>query len=980
MSNFLENDMNLPGVITHVEADYSYGFDSSLFGTTDAEIVIGTAFDGPTGVLTKVFSVEHAIYTFGDAYDSKKRQEATLIPGVKDAWDRGCRTIYCMRIGGKDVYKDFNFKVDSKYKLRLRSMFPSNGCKECYVLFSGSAGAETLSFYKPTNRATVKEKMRGVATGNKTVIKNSINLYGQGLTRNDRLVDLINKFNAHPFNNVLLMSIIDENGNDVTGSPETYELSIGALYKGAYFIGRENTASTVPAVTKTRFVYVNNEDQKPYSKFEGKYYRELVKNTDVSVAYPIFGSKKELTADFQKASVLMAEEWDFLEVGEASDKLFIPDTVDYEETRLSKFDIYERLGSGYAITAHAIRRVKKDKNGNEIELTPRIKESAMDDPNHIMAIEDGIYSVLESSNAKYRVLTCANADDSINGKLPRADKFRAAVANDTEILKGDVVATAVVDRDDLKAPRDYVISFERLPEDLEAIDMTKVDVDDIRKIVAERNPNLAATDYAIGTLVVNSNGKIERVNGDKFEELAPAVVDGMKFVVFAQDGSVSIKDADATGALIPVVPTKDYVLADVMDSVFVFDALTGKNLGDLNTLGSEDLDKLTIAATNLAGITNHVVIRSNMFDTMTVDELINDLNNHAVMDRLFRLQLSEQGALEKDDFVDEAQFASQAFAQEAKAAVLDESGNVIEAAIAAVPAEEVAVADRVLTYDYTKYIPFRTNDNFLRQLAQHCTQTEYHTGPTHGVMGCKIMSNVGLAAVANRVSDILSRDFDLYAKNVIGQNIHDANDLPYPIGKNVSLVLGQYVVTVGQSHYRYISNGAAGYAGYVTTLPLDQSSTGQPISLPDLSYQFTKTQLGNLTKAGIVTFRDSFTRGTVVTDGITMAPADSIFRRLSTSRIVGGVEELIRAAAEPFIGKENHQANRNSLNTAIKSELDKIIGVLIENYDFKMNTDPTIAKFSYIEIFYQIVPIYEIREVRNSIKMVDAITTTTVGA
>ena len=47
MSNFLENDMNLPGVITHVEADYSYGFDSSLFGSTDSEIVIGTAFDGP---------------------------------------------------------------------------------------------------------------------------------------------------------------------------------------------------------------------------------------------------------------------------------------------------------------------------------------------------------------------------------------------------------------------------------------------------------------------------------------------------------------------------------------------------------------------------------------------------------------------------------------------------------------------------------------------------------------------------------------------------------------------------------------------------------------------------------------------------------------------------------------------------------------------------------------------------------------------
>jgi hypothetical protein len=980
MSNIFQDEITLPGVITHVEADYSYGFDSSLFGTTDPEIIIGTAFNGPTGVLTPVYSVEHAIYTFGDAYDSKKRQEASLIPEVKNAWDRGCRTIYCMRIGGKEMYKDFNLKIDSKYKLRIKSMFPSDGGKECYVLFDGSAGAEVLSFYKPINRATVAEKMRGVASGNKTVIKNSISLYDQGLTRDDRLIDLISKFNAHRFNNVLLMSIVDENGNDVTGSPETYELSIGALYKGAYFIGRSNTVAAVPAITKTRFVYVSNEDQKPYSKFDGKYYRELVKNTDVSAAYPIFGSKKELTADFQKGSVLMATEWDFLEIAEASDKLFAPDKVDYEEVALSAFEIYRRLGCGFAVTAHAIRRVKKDKDGNEIELAPRIKESAADDANHIAPIEDGIYSILQGSNAKYRVLTCVNADDSINGKLPRAIDFRIAVANDAEILNGDVIATAAVDQKDLKAARNYTVSFEHLPEDLEAIDMEKVDVSVIRKIVVERNMDLSASDYAAGEMVVNSKGQLERVNGDSFEVLEPAAVADMKLLVFALDGSVSVKDVDASGALVDVVPSKEYLLADVMDSVFVFEAATGRNLGDLKALGSDEIDKLTVAATNLPGVANKVVVRSNMFDTMTVEELVNDLNEHAVFSRLFHLELSEQGSLEKDDFVSEAQFASQAFGQEAKVAVLDEKGNEIQAAIAEVPAEEIAIVDRILTYDYSKYIPFRTNDNFLRQLAQHCTQTELKTGPTHGVMGVKVMTNTGISAVAKKVSDILERDFDLYAKNIYGHNMLDANSLPYPIGKNVSLVFGQYAVTVGQNNYRYISNGAAGYAGFVTTLPLDQSSTGQPISLPELSYQLTNSQLGQLTKAGIVTFHDSFTRGTVVTDGITMAPADSIFRRLSTSRIVGACEELIRAAAEPFIGKENHQANRNALNTAIKGELDKIVGVLIENYDFKMNSDPTLAKFSYIEIFYQIIPIYEIREVRNSIKMVDSITTTTVGA
>ena len=123
-----------------------------------------------------------------------------------------------------------------------------------------------------------------------------------------------------------------------------------------------------------------------------------------------------------------------------------------------------------------------------------------------------------------------------------------------------------------------------------------------------------------------------------------------------------------------------------------------------------------------------------------------------------------------------------------------------------------------------------------------------------------------------------------------------------------------------------------------------------------------------------MTFKRSYTSGIVVTDGVTMAPADSIFRRLETSRIGNAVEELIRAAGEPFIGKENHQANRDALNTAIRSNLDKIKGTLINSYEFEMNTDPRIAKFSYIEINYQVVPIYEIREIRNSIKMVDTIT------
>ena len=88
---------------------------------------------------------------------------------------------------------------------------------------------------------------------------------------------------------------------------------------------------------------------------------------------------------------------------------------------------------------------------------------------------------------------------------------------------------------------------------------------------------------------------------------------------------------------------------------------------------------------------------------------------------------------------------------------------------------------------------------------------------------------------------------------------------------------------------------------------------------------------------------------------------------------MGAVEELIRQAAEPYIGKQNHPANRNSLNTAIKSKLEKIKGTLIEAYSFDMIVDPKLLKFSYININYTIVPIYEIREIRNQISVKDSL-------
>jgi phage tail sheath protein len=960
-----DSEIDLPGVITHVEADYSYGFDSTLFGSTDSVAIIGTAFNGPTGEPTKIYSPEHAAYIFGDAYDSVKRQETTLVAGVQDAWDRGCRTIYAIRIGGKEMYKDFNFKIESPYRLRLSSMFPSNVGKECYVLYDGTPGRQQITLYKPIDRATISEKKRGLTSGTSNVLKTTIKLaLDNGLTKDDRLVDMLNIINGHSANNVVRFSIVDKDGNDVTNSPDVYDLSLGVMFSGAYFIGRSHTSNDVKVVTETTLQLVNNNTTNlPYSGFNKKYFRKLVRNTDVSLPYPIFDEKSEtLRENLRPAGILMVNDWDFLETAGVSSRAFVPDKIDYEETNLSKFEIYRRLGSGFAITAHAEKR----KGSSSASDKPRIRETPTEDKNRIATIEDGLYSVLQNANMKFRVLTCANAEDDINGKLPRAEEFRVAVAQEALVLGGDIRVKANVGRKDLKKPRKYKISFIDLEEGgvtPQTLDLNDLNMDTVHKVIAEvandaeikkLNPN----DFENGTLI-KADTKLYRVGDKSIVELTGAGLNQMRVIAEGK-----LYEYTSPAGFTPATTTKRYILGEAVDHVFVYEKDSSgdfKNVGDLATMLSEEEDKVIVAAEDLgAGHENEIVIYSNAFDTMTVEELVDILNKNEVFSQLFTAKLSEDGAIEKDEFVLEGAKSSKAF----KATTPTPR-----------PTEVVTTPDRALEYDLSLYIPYRTTDNFLRQLAQHCTYTELKTAPTHGIVGVQRLTNTGLASIAQKVNEMLPKEFDLYAKNAIGHNMLDSNNLPYPIGKNVSLVMGQYLVTMDRTNYQYLSNGAAGYAGMVSTLPLEQSSTGQTIQIPDLGYQLTNTQLGKLTKAGIVTFRNSYTKGIVVTDGITMAPADSRYRRLSASRIVNTTEELIRAAGEPFIGKENHQANRDAIQTAIKSNLDKIKGTLIKDYDFKMSTDPHSARFSFIEIAYQIIPIGEIREIRNSIKMVDSITT-----
>lgn len=965
--SIFDKETYLPGVVTEIEADYSYGYDTSLFGTTDSEVVIGTAFDGPVGTILPVYNPEHGAYVFGKSYDSKTKQEATLVTAIQDAWERGCRTIYAVRVGGVDLHKDFNFCIDSSFKLRVAAANPSNLGKQVYMKFEGAAGAETIKIYKPATRATIAEKMQGLVTSDSDVLVIELRLnQDYGIGRDSKLIDLIRLVNEHTYNNVLKLSIIDADGVDVTNSLEAYDVAIGAMYPGVYFIGRD--ASKCTSFTDVKFNLIENAaSAKPYSSFDGVYFRKLIINTDVTQPLPIHAeSLSDLRDILRDVNIAMAKEFDFLETSGLADRAFAIDGKDYEEVSLSKFEIYKRLGSGFATTAIAERRV----DGSGKELTPRIKEAPMEDANRIVSIKDGIYSMLENAAIKYRTLSCAAADDAIAGKLPRPVDFEKAVAEEIDVLDGLVRVTPKVEAAERISAKEYVMKFEPLTS-VATDNLSDIYSDVVMPVIPSITDVNDLNTVAVkpGTMVMHldatGQGTLLRVGETSYETLNGAGLDGEFYIVNGNIYEGALVGSAVVFNKAVVVPTtgglatfrsKEYVLGENLDHVFVFQVVedttgtgdTVKPLGDLKTMLSENEDKSLVYAQSNHFEPNEILVRSAIFDAITLEEFVEFMNEHQVLGQLFSFELTDAGAEKKDDYVSEV------------------------ATTALSTGVYTLAADRKLGWDYSLYIPYKTTDNFARQLAQHCTYTELKTAPTHGTIGCKRLNDASLGSVAKKVEQLVEAEFDLYAKNDSGRNMLDRQNMPYPIGKNISIIFTQYFVNMDDG-YRFISTGAAGYAGMVSTLPLDQSSTNQPIAVAANQYQLALTnyQLTRLTAKGIVTMRQSFSKGIVITDGITMAPVDSVFRRLSASRIIGAVEELIRQAAEPFIGKQNHAANRNSLQTAIKSNLDKIKGRLIEAYEFNMIVDPKVMKFSYINIDYKIVPIYEIREVRNRISVKD---------
>ena len=993
---------DLPGIFVEVNSARKKLYDDSQFGKTDAVLCIGTAFDGPNGFPVPIYDPSYAVYTYGDTYDRRTKREVDLVATISDAYNNGCRTIYGFRIGGKEAYKDFAFRDDKAMYLRVKSTFPSNKAKQVYFTFDNTPGEEKITIYKPVSKASLYEKYNALIDETTEVIKVDINLgfSGAGFNSNTQLTEVLRYVNRHVLNNVLVLSIVNDEGQDITLRNDSYDLALGSLFPGTYFIGRSH--SLVPIRTEVRTHIIKGENAiKPYDSYDGVYFTALRINTDVSSRYPIYaGSDKEMNEVLTKVGIKMLSHNDYLESPMLSNLAFAEDEVDYEETNMTNFEKYVRLGSGFAITATANKRT----NTKGEELVPRVKETVAKDPRYVVGIKDGAYSLLQNADMPYRVLGAQIAADTvIGGRLPKPKDFLRAFAQEVSVFNsvqnGQVVPntelisiTPKVDSMDTKtSARKFKFTFNKI-KDVEKIVPSAIFsnevftyvpvVDNKEALMLDKKVYKTGQVFFIKdeqkVVTVTSENKLEEfvsknqkfkhfVAGDKIiesfvlgEDVHFKEVADLSGLQYDTDTTGILKDVDSTAGLYYVTRAAaatgspinaKYVLMTVNGVLTVASYEDGKvtPIGNYDIIMDKDTrdDKVIAHIENFDNVENKVAISVTDYNYRTLSEFVSDLKENKTFSRLFDIKLTDNGVIEKDTLIED---------------ILEPVLKDTELVLGELPAH------KVIDYDYSLRIPYRTSDNFARQLAQHCLNTEMRTAHTHGIIGVERISDYTLSGVAQKVEALKTLSLGLNLKRENGRAVIDDDGMPVNIGGSISMVFMQNNVPVFNSTYSYVGNGGSAYAGLVSALDVEQSPTNQKLKATPL-FDLTTAQLSDLTARGIVTAKNTYTRGYVITDGCTMADSSDPMSRLNTVRIIDAVERVIREVCEPFIGKQNKISVRNAIQTGLTSRLNELKGKLLYDYTFDIVNDTEVLQYTYIDINYVIMPYNEIRQINNYIQV-----------
>ena len=260
-----------------------------------------------------------------------------------------------------------------------------------------------------------------------------------------------------------------------------------------------------------------------------------------------------------------------------------------------------------------------------------------------------------------------------------------------------------------------------------------------------------------------------------------------------------------------------------------------------------------------------------------------------------------------------------------------------------------------------------------RSLSQYEVNRWIGSPATYDALGNIVSNGTGLLGLRNMVAraDVRQGFYKTTSGFVDGSIVTDSNGAPINIGKFLSVV-PQVIVTPSYSSAgsnTIVTNGAAVYAGLITTINASVSTTNMLVPRIALPGEIKKVKLDQLTGAGYVFFKTTNGSVRVVSDELA-TNNNSDYRFLSTTMAVAEASNAVRTAVLPFIGRGLTEATLAAVDVAIEGALQRLVEQdHIVKYLHVVNQRPVVNGRAVLDVALTIVPAFELREINVAVKL-----------
>lgn len=256
----------------------------------------------------------------------------------------------------------------------------------------------------------------------------------------------------------------------------------------------------------------------------------------------------------------------------------------------------------------------------------------------------------------------------------------------------------------------------------------------------------------------------------------------------------------------------------------------------------------------------------------------------------------------------------------------------------------------------------KVNAQFHIQLGEFLENVSMNVKETIGVIGVESPDNVSQTTLNTWVDRLTKRDL---SDPLRGANV-------YPLYDNYRVnvcAFEPYYSNIGGT--AYYANGAAGYAGLVSSLPKHISPTNKTIrNIFRTRFDLSNAQLSRMMDERYLVMRKRPGRNPVILDAMTAAAHGSDYVRLSTVRIVFNSMDIVREVCDPYIGQPNTLEHRNAMEQAITRGLQAMADEgALRAYNFNIVSTADMQVLGDVDIELILVPVFEIRKIRATVKL-----------